>query len=259
MRTSIRAVLLAAAAALALTGCGEGLAAGSGGGPMTISAAASLAGAMPELQELYVRTHPEIALQLNFGSSGALEQQIRQGAPVDLLISAGQAPVDALARDGLVDPDGLRSVAGNVLVLARLPGAPPLTGWADLAGPAVRRLAIGDPGHVPAGQYARAALESLDIWTAVAPKLVLGADVRQVLSYVQSGAVDAGIVYGSDAAGAAGVTVRPAPPGSHPPVVYVAAVIGGSPRAAQARAFAEFLLTPAAQAVLAQHGFAPAP
>lgn len=252
-------LLLLAAAALALAGCRHGLAAPPGGAQLTISAAASLAGAMPELQELYARTRPEVALQLNYGSSGSLQQQIRQGAPVDLLISAGQAPVDALVQEGLVAPGGVWTVAGNILVLARPAGTAPLASWAELGGPAVRRLAIGDPGHVPAGQYARAALESLGLWDAVQPKLVLGGDVRQVIGYVQSGDVDAGIVYRSDAAGMPGMTVLPAPPGSHPPVVYVAAAISGSSRPEQARAFVEFLLTPAAQAVLRQHGFDPAP
>lgn len=251
--------MLLAAAVLALAGCRHGLAAPSDGAQLTISAAASLAGAMPELQELYARTHPEAVLQVNYASSGALQQQIRQGAPVDLLISAGQAPVDALVQEGLITPGNVQTVAGNLLVLAQPANAAPLASWAELGGPAVRRLAIGDPGHVPAGQYARAALESLGLWEAVQPKLVLGSDVRQVIGYVQSGDVDAGIVYRSDAAGVPGVTVLAAPPGSHPPVVYVAAVISGSSRPEQARAFAEFLLTPAAQAVLQQHGFDPAP
>ena len=129
----------------------------AGGKPVEIlvSAAASLQDAMREAAAEFAREHPEIAVRFNFGSSGALAQQIAAGAPVDLFIAAGRQPMDMLVEKGLVDPGAVHVIARNqVVLIAPRTGAVSVRGWQDLSRPDVRRIAIGDPAHVPAGQYA---------------------------------------------------------------------------------------------------------
>lgn len=245
---------LLAALLLSLSACG-GKAAPT---EVVVSAAASLTDVLTEAQKTFAPDHPDVTIRFNFGSSGALRQQIEQGAPVDLFISAAAEPMDSLVQKGRVDRDTLRTLATNHVVLVKAQSAQ-LTGWADLKSDAVKKIAIGNPDHVPAGQYGKAVLDKLGLWDAVLPRLVLGEDVRQVLNYVAAGDAEAGIVYRTDAAAAKGVTiVAEAPAGSHPPVVYPMAVLKDSHHAADARAFANFLRSPAGKAILSQYGFTPA-
>lgn len=224
---------------------------------LTVSAAASLREALAELDSVYRVEHPEVAVRANFGASGALRQQIEQGAPVDVFISASDRHADALQRAGLIDPRTRRVLAGNELVLVVPAGSPsPVTGFPSLATPAVKRVAIGAAASVPAGEYADEVLRSLGIADAVGRKAVYGQNVRQVLAYVESGNVDAGIVYRTDAAVSRRVRVAAAAPaGSHRPITYPLAVVSASAHAAEARAYAGFLLGPRGREVLARRGF----
>jgi len=224
-----------------------------------VSAAASLSEALGEIGAQFVAANPGLKLRYNFGSSGGLGQQIEQGAPVDLFISAAEGPIQALVKRGLVDGAAVRTVASNRIVLIRAKAAPALiVRWEDLGLDTVQQIAIGNPQHVPVGQYAKAVLEKLSLWSAVQRRLVLAEDARQVLSYTESGAVQAGIVYSTDAAASAKVVViAEAPAGSHPPVTYPLAVLREARHAAQAQAFADYLLGPAGAAILRRHGFGP--
>ncbi len=231
---------------------------GGAGAPVeiTVSAAVSLRDALNDIQPLFVQAYPAIRLRFNFGSSGALQRQIEQGAPVDLFIAAAPESVTALVRVGLVSPDEVRSLATNRVVLVRGKAVTSdLSTWEQLTSAAVQRIAIGNPEHVPAGQYGRQVLQWLGLWQALQQRLVQAEDVRQVLYYVESGAVQAGIVYATDARLAGVKVVAEAPPGSHEPVTYPMAVLRDSPQAVQARVFADFLASPAGQAVLHQYGF----
>lgn len=234
---------------------------------LVVSAAASLTDALQVLGGLFEQEHPGVRVRYNFGPSGALARQIEQGAPVDVFVSASRSVTEALARAGLVEPGWMRAMAGNVVVVvvpAGAGGAEPGTGvvvrgWRDLVRSGVRRVAIGDPAYVPAGEYARQVLQHLGLWESVRPRLVLGMDVRQVLHYVARGEVDAGIVYLTDVAGQPGVrVVDRAPPGSHEPVTYPVAVVTHAPHPREARAFAGFLRSDRAAAVLRRFGFEPA-
>ena len=228
---------------------------------LTIAAAASLHEVIVELDSLYRVEHPDVAVRATFGASGALRQQIEQGAPVDVFISASERHVDALQRAGRVDPRSRRAFAGNELVLVvPASGGATVRGFRDLASPGVRRVAIGAAASVPAGEYAEQVLRSLGIAEAVAAKAVYAQNVRQVLAYVESGNVDAGIVYATDAASSSRVTVAAAaPPGSHRPIVYPLAVVRATAHPREARALAEFLRGPEAREVLRRHGFLPPP
>ena len=227
---------------------------------LVVSVAASLTDAISEVKPRFEAAHPNVRLVLNSGSSGALQQQIERGAPVDAFISAAEDPVNRLVERGFLDQSAVRLVAANrlVLVVPALSNAVAVGDWADLTSARVQRVAIGNPDHVPAGLYAKQTLEFLGLWDQLRPKLVMGEDVRQALQYVRLGAVDAGIVYSTDAAAAPEVAVvAEAPVGSHAPIVYPAAPIQTSRRLKEAEAFVEFLFSDEARQVLKRHGFSP--
>ncbi len=222
-----------------------------------VSAAASLTDVLREAQRQFEAENKPVKIRFNFGSSGALQQQIEKGAPVDLFIAASTAPVDALVRKGSVSATAVRVIASNEVVLIQSASTPALVrSWDDLRQSQVTKIAIGNPEHVPAGMYGREVLERLGLWPAVERKLVFGEDVRQVLHFVESGEVQAGIVYGTDAASSKKVTVvAPAPAASHAPVVYPAAIPIDARNAAGAKAFTDFLISPKGKAILGKFGF----
>ncbi len=246
----MKAVLWVAAALG--TACG-----GAGHSPtteVTVSAAASLQSSLEELRGLY-RPGP---IRLNFGGSGMLAQQIEQGAPVDVFLSAAPKPMDELAAKGRILPETRRNLLRNQVVLIAARGSAEPGSFPALAGPTVKLIALGEPGTVPAGDYGRQVLRSLRLWDVLQPKLVLAKDVRQVLTYVERGEADAGIVYATDARESSGVRVSAvAPENTHEPVLYPVAVLQGSARPAAARAFVAFLEEPRARAVFVRHGFTP--
>lgn len=225
---------------------------------VVVSAAASMGDALKEIQTGFEAENPGVKLRLNMGSSGALQQQIDQGAPVDLFIAAAVGPMDALVKKGLVEQNAVRTLATNQVVLVRSKaGDGVVQRWEDLAGNRVQRIALGNPQHVPAGQYGKAVLEKLNLWGPVEKRLVLGEDARQVLNYVESGEVQAGLVYRTDAATSPKVTiVAEAPAGSHSPVVYPMAAVKGARE--QAKRLADFLLSDRGAQVLRKYGFGPA-
>ena len=229
---------------------------------ITVSAAVSLKDAFTELGRLYeARTGTRV--RLNFGASGILQKQIEQAAPVDVFASAGERQVDALAAQNLILADTRHDFARNTLVLiepGKSPGHAAADGqhsFAELLKPDVRKIAIGNPKTVPAGQYTEQALRSLKLWEQLQPKLVLAEDVRQVLDYVARGEVEAGVVYASDvAAGNDSIYVLArAPEETHDPILYPIAVVRESRRADAARQFVALVLSPEGQAVLTKYGF----
>lgn len=253
MRNQLSLAVVVTVALLLTVACGRS----TGPIDVTVSAAASLGPALTEAVAAFEGTERSVKVRLNLGSSGALQKQIQQGAAVDLFLSAAQAPMDALVQDGLVEGAQVRTVAVNQVVLIRpASGDAFVGGWPDVATEQVVRMALGDPQHVPAGQYGKTVLTHLNLWDQVASKVVLGEDVRQVLRYVETGEVQAGIVYRTDAAGSEKVAVvAEAPPGSHPPIIYPIAVLTGAPQPEAAQRFADFLLSEAGQAIFTQHGF----
>lgn len=224
---------------------------------IVVSAAASMTDALREIQAGFEAENPTVKLKLNVGSSGTLQQQIEQGAPADLFISAAAGPMDNLVKKGLVEQSAVKVLATNKVVLVRGKAADDVVkSWEDLTSDKVKRIAVGNPGHVPVGQYAKSVLERMNLWSAVEKRLVLGEDVRQVLNYVESGEVQAGIVYSTDAATSAKVIVlAEAPAGSHAPVVYPMAVLKESRNGARARELALYLLSEKGKQVLAKYGF----
>ncbi|WP_374580964.1 molybdate ABC transporter substrate-binding protein [Pseudoduganella sp.] len=221
---------------------------------ITVSAAASLNNAFREAAAAYEVAHPGHKVLLNFGASDALVAQIAKGAPVDVFASADQEAMDKAQAH--VAPGTRRDFASNRLVVA-VPAASSLQ-WrtlADLGQPGVQRLATGNPASVPAGRYARSALEKAGQWQALEPKFVFATNVRQALDYIARGEVEAGLVYQTDVASQAGKVRAVLAVPTATPITYPLAVLKEAPNAAGARGFAEFILSASGQAILARHGF----
>ena len=202
-----------------LTACAR-----SDGDELLVFAGASLADAMEEIGERFEK-EAGTRVAFSFGGSQALAQQIASGAPADVFVAAGRQPVDFLASRGAVDTVG-DAVVRNELVVAVKEGSPGPAAMSDLIGPEVGRVAIADPVLAPAGVYAREALRSLGLWESLLPRLVFGADVRAALAYLESGNVDAALVYATDAREASGVRALDiVPRDSYTPIAYP----GGTP------------------------------
>jgi molybdate transport system substrate-binding protein len=230
---------------------------------ITVSAAASLKDAFDEIGALYERTHPGTHIVFNFAASGVLQRQIEGGAPVDVFAAASPREMDALETRDLIVLGTRRAFARNEVVLivpAKGRGAG-ITSFAGLAGPSVRRIAIGNPATVPAGAYAEQVLRHFGVWDALRERTVLAENVRQVTDYVARGEVDAGIVFATDAQARPGVisVVLAAPAVSHAPAVYHAAMVKGTEAEALARSFLAELGSAEGKAVLARRGFRPEP
>ncbi len=247
----MRAFLCAAGLAVCLGGP-----ASARGAEVMVFAAASTASAIQDVIVLYGARG---AVAASFAASSALARQIENGAPADIYISANPRWMDSLAGAGLIETASRRDLLGNRLVLIAPADSP--VSVALSAKPALDsllgdgRLALADPAHVPAGQYARAALEALGLWPAVAGAVAPMNNVRAALVLVERGEAPLGVVYATDAAMTVGVRVAGLfPESSHPPIVYPAAIVAG--RAGPAvRAFHDFHFADAARAVFAAHGF----
>ena len=237
--------------------CGGGSRA-RGAAEVTVSAAVSLQEALTEAAHAY-RAETGRTVSLNFGATGHLLAQIRDGAPVDGFVSASLGQFEQAARMGLVRRDNAVAIASNQLVLVVPPDSKiDLKDFRSLATARVKRLAIGQPRTVPAGEYAEQALRHARIAESVRDRVVYGSSVRQVLDYVIRGEVDAGIVYATDGrqAGDQVRVVATAPPGSHDAIFYMLAVVTESPHAREVAQFRKFLVGEAAQKIFAAHGFA---
>lgn len=223
---------------------------------INISAAASLTDALIEIQKEYAKESNGI-LQFNFAASGALQKQIEEGAPCDLFLSASKDNMDALEEAGLIVPESRKDLLGNTLTLvAAAEKADVIKRYEELTSEDVTGISIGTPESVPAGKYARQALQNMGVWNGIQGKIIFAKDVKQVLEYVDTGNVDCGIVYKTDAlAMKTGVVVMDMPEDSHDPIVYPAALIKDSAQYESAVKFYDFLQTDYAKSVFKKYGF----
>jgi molybdate transport system substrate-binding protein len=217
---------------------------------VSVGAAASLRSAMPELVAAFEK-QTGTRVDVRFGPSDALAKQVKDGASIDALVVADETVLDP----SLV---AVREViATNPIVLI----GPPSTqaSFATLTSlPGSAKIAIGDPKAVPIGRYARSYLQQLGSWDALQPRLALGGDAAGVLALAQSGTAQVAIVYRSDASNAAPLVILDAP--TDAPVARIGVdVISTAHHRQEAESFARFLMTPAAQAILASHQLAPPP
>jgi molybdate transport system substrate-binding protein len=223
---------------------------------LQVFAAASLYDALREIGPDYEK-QTGMKAAFNFGASSLLARQIEEGAPADVFFSADEAKMDGLEKKGLILAGTRKSKLSNSLVIVvTADSALRIQSAQDLANPAIKRIALAEPKTVPAGIYAKAYLDSLKLWAAVQPKVVPTDNVRGALAAVESGNVEAGMVYKTDAAISKKVRVAyEAPAKETPKISYPMAVVKESKQVEEARRFLKHLDSKAAAQVFKKYGF----
>jgi molybdate transport system substrate-binding protein len=245
-----RLLALGAAALLALTARAADL---------NVFAAASLADALKDITKAYEPASGD-KLHVNLGASSTLVIQIKQGAPADVFFSADEAKMDDLAKAGLITADTRVSLLSNTLVIVvNAQNGAAISTPADLAKPAIGRVALAEPQTVPAGIYAKEWLQGAGLWKKIIDKVVPTENVRACLAAVEAGNADAGVVYKTDALISKKVKVAyEVSVAGGPKISYPLAVVKGARNETAARNFATYLASPAARAIFEKYGFLPA-
>ncbi len=222
--------------------------------PITVYAAADLAFAFKEIVPLFEKA-AGTRVTLVLGSTGTLAKQIENGAPAGVFFAADSSFVDNLQSQGVVIPESRALYAqGRIVLATALKTGLDLRSLSDLARPEVRRIAIANPAHAPYGRAARQALESAGLWERLRPKLVYGENIRHALQFIQTGAVEAGIVALS-IADVPDIRYVPIDPGLHKPLNQVAVVVKRSARPELGLAFLHFLNGPEGRPIMKRYGF----
>jgi len=222
---------------------------------VTVFAAASLTDSLKQIAADYEKASGDKII-FNFAASGTLERQIEAGAPADIFFSADEAKADTLEKKGLLASGTRKSLLGNTLIIVTTPDTAAIHSPADLTNAAIQHLALGDEKIVPAGTYAKAYLEKLSLWPALESKIVPCENVRAVLAAVETGNVDAGIVYKTDAAISKKVKVAfEVPAADAPKISYPLALVKDSPQPEAAKKFIAYLDSEPATAVFKHFGF----
>ncbi|MHB8484521.1 MAG: molybdate ABC transporter substrate-binding protein [Candidatus Acidiferrales bacterium] len=255
------ALLLATFACVAFAGCaGSTIHSPNQPVSLTISAAISLKEPLDAFAQNYNQQHPDVRVVCNYGASGTLQQQIEQGAPVDIFVSAGEKQMDTLQNENLLTAGTRGDLLANQLVLIAPANSAALHNFNDLVKSSVKSIAVGEPRTVPAGMYAQQVLEHLHLLPALKSRIVYAANVRQVLAYVETGNARAGLVYATDARISTRVrVVATAPSNSHDPILYPVAMLKTSKSPEAARALLDALESPQSLALFGKYGFTPAP
>jgi molybdate transport system substrate-binding protein len=250
--------LAIAGVVLALAGCG--------GKPepapppkveLNVSAALGLKEALLDIQKEYERKHPNITIVYNLAAAGVLQAQIERGVPADLFISAAAKQMDELQKKDLIVAATRRDLVGNKLVLVVHKDSPlKLAGFRDLTDQKVVKYGLGTPETMPAGQYGIETLKYVGVWDKVKDKAVLAKDIRQIIAWVETHNVDAGIAFSTVAALSDKVRVEAeAPAGSHRPIVFPGAILKGAKQPKAAEDFLAYLSGPDAAKIFTKYGF----
>jgi molybdate transport system substrate-binding protein len=222
---------------------------------ITVSAAASLTELMGDLKPLYEENYGG-TLTVNLASSGTLKKQIEEGAPVDVFISASSKKMDVLMEKGLIEDASREDLLKNKVVLIVSKESSDKVKTLEDLGKDDIKVSIGEPGSVPAGRYAKESLEYYGTYEGIESKLIFAKNVKQVLSYVEAGEVDAGIVYKSDAVNLKNsVIAQEIGEESHSPIVYPGAVIKASGNKEVAVEFIKFFKSDKAKLLAKKYGF----
>lgn len=224
---------------------------------LLVSAASSLTDVLKEMELQFHEIEPNIELTFNYGSSSKLRSQIEQGAPADLFLSASETDMELLESQQLIDEDSIKPFAENQLVLASLEEFPETTDFQELVLNTEEKIAIGEPDSVPLGAYSKKALENENLWNSLSARLIYAKDARQVVTYVESGNAELGIIYSSDAVISREISGTLEVPGQTDPIIYPGAVVADSANQPAATAFLEFVTSSKGQAILKEYGFMP--
>lgn len=238
-------------ASLFLAGAGR-----AGAAELHVFAAASLTDALQEIAAAYEKAGGD-RIALNLGASSTLARQIQEGAPADLFLSADEEKMDGLEKRGLVLAGTRRSVLSNTLVIVvPMDGGLPIASPQDLASPRVRAIALAEPQTVPAGIYAKEYLRKLKLWSKVIDRVIPTENVRAALAAVESGNVDAAIVYKTDAGISKKVRIAyEVPRAEGPKISYPFAVLKESENPEAAHRFLAYLGSKPALDVFREFGF----
>ena len=219
-----------------------------------VLAAASLSSVLPEVADVF-KERTGVEVRFSYGASQMLATQIVAGAPAGLFVSAGVFPARLLVDEELSAAEPVDLLSNRLVVVSR-PDTVDLSSMELLDTDIVEKIAVANPDLAPAGRYAQEALETLGLWDELQRKLVLGADVRATLAYVQSGNADVAVVYRTDARIVGDVDVADIiPQESYPSIVYPAVVVRGSGQETSATQFLQFLQSEDAAQVFWRHGF----
>lgn len=226
---------------------------------LTILAAASLTDVCNEIKTLYEAANPNVTLTFSYGGSGALQTQIEEGAPADLFLSAATKQMTALQEQGLMEDDSVVQLLENkVVLIVPADSSLELASFEDVATDKVAMIGLGEPGSVPVGQYSEEIFTTLGTLDEVKAKANYGSDVRTVLSWVETSAVDCGVVYATDAYTTDQVKiVCEAPEGSCKQVIYPAGIVKASGQKEEAAKFLEYLQSDETLKLFASYGFSP--
>jgi len=223
---------------------------------LLIGAAMSLVDVVEALSEIYADEFPHVTLTHTFASSGALQGQIEEGAPIDIFFSAAAAQMRNLEEQGLIYGEGSIVVTNTVALIVPIDSGLEIEDFADAALDAVGLVGVGDPESVPIGRFAQEVFTALGVEDEVYEKAVLASDVRQILTWVEMGEVDAGVVFMTDAITSDEVRiVAVADAALHAPSVNPVGIVETSPHKAEAQNFIDFLFSDTARAIFEQFGF----
>ncbi len=250
MKNVVRGAWIVAFAVLCLLSSGG---AWAQGGELRVAAAADLTRAFGEMAQAFEKRTGQKTVMI-YGASGQLARQIENGAPYDVFASANEDYVTQLERKNLLVPGTKHIYAQGKLVLWTRKGSPLPATLADLVQPRYARIAIANPQSAPYGLLAKQAMQAGGVWDKLQPRLVTGENIQQTLQFAVSGNADIAFVSRSLASDGAGV-FRPVPENLYPRMFQAFAVLQSSSHAAQARAFALFVIGPDGQAILKKYGF----
>jgi molybdate transport system substrate-binding protein len=241
--------LIAGLALLALTFTGRAT-------EVTVFAAASLSDSLKDIATYYEFNSGD-KITFNFGASSTLARQIAAGAPADIFFSADEAKMDGLAQQGLIDPATRQDMLGNSLVVVvGTNSSLQVTSAYDLTNQVFKQIALADPRAVPAGIYAKKWLDNFQLWPLIGPKVVPTENVRAALAAVETGNVEAGVVYATDAGISTMVRVAyQVPAGDAPSIQYPVAAIRQSTNTVALGNFLTYLHSPRATKVFKKYGF----
>ncbi|GAA0437128.1 molybdate ABC transporter substrate-binding protein [Lentibacillus halophilus] len=224
---------------------------------VVVSASSSLSDVLGDLADAFQEEHPDAALSFHYGASSKLADQISNGSPVDVFLSAGQQPIEQLTGQNLLTTDTEMDFARNRLILASSKQESfPATSIKQLPELNIKQIAMGNPENIAAGKYATQALKKSGVWETIKETIVYTNEGGRSLTYVESGNMEAGFIYSSDLQRSELIqNVFTIDDDLHAPIIYTGAVITSSKDKQTAKAFVSFLQTDKARSILKNHGF----
>jgi molybdate transport system substrate-binding protein len=224
---------------------------------LNISAGASWTDAVKEIGSLYITEHPWVNIVPNFAGMGTLVQQVENGVPCDVFLSGAASYMDKLQNENLILPDTRKNLLTNkVVLIISSESTLSISSFNDLTSNSLKKIAIGDPKSVAVGAYAQQTFDLLGITAAIQSKFILGADTRQVLTYVETQNVDAGVVFLTDALTSSKVKiVATSPEQINAGIVYPVAAVKDSKNESTARDYLNFLSGDQAKAIFQKYDF----